>query len=633
MLAIHRFPRKLIQVFQSVIKNWNVHISIPIQEGYKVSNVISLTNGILQGDSYCPGLYILTMNIMSWVLRSFEGYKLSKPISKKITHTLYVDDLKGYANTREKLEFILNLLQSNMKDAGLFWNQKKTKFIEIKRGKFNRASDITLASGVIIKCLNENESYEFMGVPQQIKMDDDELGKELLKIVQQRSHIIWSSLLSDSNKCIATNQIVNSAVDYYFWAVKFPIKVIKDMDVAIRNNMNVTGGKHTNLMNAINYLPRSVGGRGLRSLEQTYKNTKMKLSVMLVYERDQRLGIVKQFHLLAKDTNSFSIFKDAERYSLEIGIKMEVEIDNVTLVDIETNELIPEKALAKKIRSNVFSKNHNEVLSSTWQGVNLKQRIEDKNVVKDYFNWLQRWRTCPTNVVQEFFLLFYQLLPTLKYKSYRSIEVIDDTRCRICRKCDEDVKHLISNCGELAKTAYKTRHDNALKCFVWQLLYHFNLVDKCPTWYAPDKIAPYYENESIRFWWDVPEYTGRDEESAQPPRPDGKLIISNESEKIIYLLEMSVPWTENREEKYVHKAGKYQPIMQSLKLEYPTYKVDQITTIMDVFGGYGPDLSDNISKVFKRKADVKAIITNMQKSIIASAANLSRTFKIRSGNT
>ena len=167
---------------------------------------------------------------------------------------------------------------------------------------------------------------------------------------------------------------------------------------------------------------------------------------------------------------------------------------------------------------------------------------------------------------------------------------------------------------------------------MWPLLQHFKLITKCPTWYSCDKVAPYYENENIRFWWNIPEYTGRDQESLQPPRPDGKLMITNESEKSIYLIEMSVPWTGNRQEVFTYKENKYKQIIQGLKLENPNYNVDQITTIMDVFGGYGPDLLDNIGKVFKRKEDVKSIITNMQKSVIASAANLSRTFKIRSSN-
>ena len=95
---------------------------------------------------------------------------------------------------------------------------------------------------------------------------------------------------------------------------------------------------------------------------------------------------------------------------------------------------------------------------------------------------------------------------------------------------------------------------------------------------------------------------------------------------------MTVPWTENRKSKYDYKATKYKNILHSLQFEYPDHKVDQLTIVMDVFGGYGQDLIDNISKVIQCKSNVKSIITSMQKSVISGAANLSRTFKIRSSN-
>ena len=184
-----------------------------------------------------------------------------------------------------------------MKDAGLLWNAKKCKIMAIKRGKLAFIDDLTLSDGSIIKCLKKDETYEFMGIPQWLKMDDIALGGDLLKIVKQRSHIIWSSDLSDINKCIASNTFVNSAVEYYFWAVKFTINVIRDMDIAFRENMNVAGCKHMHLMNVINYLPRKSGGRGLRSFEDTYKFTKIKLTINITEDDDddERMVLVREF--------------------------------------------------------------------------------------------------------------------------------------------------------------------------------------------------------------------------------------------------------------------------------------------------------------------------------------------------
>ena len=93
---------------------------------------------------------------------------------------------------------------------------------------------------------------------------------------------------------------------------------------------------------------------------------------------------------------------------------------------------------------------------------------------------------------------------------------------------------------------------------------------------------------------------------------------------------MTVPWIENRDEKLKYKSGKYDEIQSNLRYENSEFTVGQITLVIDVFGGYGKDLRDNIGKVIKSKQEVETIIKNMQKSIIASCANTSRTFKLRS---
>ena len=226
--------------------------------------------------------------------------------------------------------------------------------------------------------------------------------------------------------------------------------------------------------------------------------------------------------------------------------------------------------------------------------------------------------------------MFYQLLPTKQYAIQRSNEQFQDTTCRICNTFpQESVKHLVSNCSVFANSLYKARHDNALKCFVWELLHKNEIIEKQPTWYDQDKVKPYYEKGSFKFWWDCPEYSGRDNEVENPLKPDGKLLIEVQGVKKVFLIEMTVPWPGNREEKYQYKCEKYKNIQQNLKLEYPEYEVGQITLVMDVYGGFSKDLADNIGKVISGKDDIKSIIKNMQKSIISSLAHLSRTFKIR----
>ena len=74
----------------------------------------------------------------------------------------------------------------------------------------------------------------------------------------------------------------------------------------------------------------------------------------------------------------------------------------------------------------------------------------------------------------------------------------------------------MSNCSNLINTVYKSRHDNSIKCFVFPLLKQLGLGDKG---------KPYYENESSKFWWDIPEYTGKENDYIMKPLTLGFRII------------------------------------------------------------------------------------------------------------
>ena len=81
---------------------------------------------------------------------------------------------------------------------------------------------------------------------------------------------------------------------------------------------------------------------------------------------------------------------------------------------------------------------------------------------------------------------------------------------------------------------------------------------------SPSKVKPYYENEIAEFWWDTPEYQGNEEEDdTKLFRPDAKLRLKQERQ--IFILEMAVPWINNREIKYQEKIDKYRQISKCVE--------------------------------------------------------------------
>ena len=174
---------------------------------------------------------------------------------------------------------------------------------------------------------------------------------------------------------------------------------------------------------------------------------------------------------------------------------------------------------------------------------------------------------------------------------------------------------------------YKRRHDRVLQHIVFKFLRKHSLISTTPPWYTKIVIKPKYENKNIFVFWDIPEYTGHDDEQEEKAlRPDGK-IIRNDTKKI-YVLEMSIPWIENREMKIDEKVQKYKSIVQTLKVDNPSFEVMQLTFIVDCLGGYSKSFYEALKILEFSKNEIEGICLDVQKIVISEATNTINKFKV-----
>ena len=75
-----------------------------------------------------------------------------------------------------------------------------------------------------------------------------------------------------------------------------------------------------------------------------------------------------------------------------------------------------------------------------------------------------------------------------------------DTPCRLCKRADESIDHVVSGCSKLAQKEYKRRHDNLGKIEPWKLARkcNFEAGDK---WYEHEP-GSVLENEDCKILWD-----------------------------------------------------------------------------------------------------------------------------------
>ena len=114
-----------------------------------------------------------------------------------------------------------------------------------------------------------------------------------------------------------------------------------------------------------------------------------------------------------------------------------------------------------------------------------------------------------------------------------------DSLCRVCRKVDESIDHIVSGCSKLAQKDYKRSHDNLGKIVHWKLARkcHFEAGHK---WYEHEPESD-LENEDYKILWD---FSIQTDHVIEARRPD--LVLVNKKERSCKVIDFAVPYCANR---------------------------------------------------------------------------------------
>ena len=230
------------------------------------------------------------------------------------------------------------------------------------------------------------------------------------------------------------------------------------------------------------YIPRSSGGRGLKSVESEYKLIKIKAAVKLCANTDPTLKLVREFEERAAEKGRRSMLKDASGFARELGIELELEHPE-PVGRTEKRELIDKKKIGVFAKKALYTKRRQGIEEQSWQGKLVANRWQDEQLDRSCFSLLCEWRTAPTYTIAALEELYEQLLPTKVYSTKKAKTSGDsDVRCRLCGKGQESVAHVLAGCSALAQTAYLTRHNAAFKILFFELLRdHTSMVLTHPT--------------------------------------------------------------------------------------------------------------------------------------------------------
>ena len=282
--------------------------------------------------------------------------------------------------------------------------------------------------------LKDGEIYRFLGILENTQQEDSKVLETTSKTYQQRLSVIWSSPLSDFHKVTATNQYALPALSYPMWTQTWQINALKQIDRESRKIIKDNGGSHPATSTDLYYLPRKMGGRGLKSVETQYKMTKVKTAVKLYTNQDSTMELVRQFDEKCERNGRRSIVKDAKKYAEEMGLELSLS-PGAVVTTTDSNEDISSEKVGKVMQNSMNAKRIDTIKDQKWQGKLIQTRWIDTDLV-DCFSCLYRWQLAPTNTIAGLFELYQQLVPTKLYNQNKTrTDTTSDAMCLLCLLC------------------------------------------------------------------------------------------------------------------------------------------------------------------------------------------------------
>ena len=272
-LQLAKIPQKIIGAISDLMHKWRTKVYLYGETSSIETNFINYLRGILQGDTLSLLLFALSVNPLSYLLSKEDGFKLAVgKLKQNLSHLLFVDDLKLFTTTRDKLLKLLGIVTQFSNDIGMVFGESKCAYQCIERGKLVIWTTPIEINGLTIQETKQGDHYRYLGMDETIGIDNVMNKGNAVKEYKNRLKKIWSSELNGMNKTTTHNTFAVPVISYTVGILDWTKKEIQDLDITIRKYLAMNRSFHkASDINRL-YTERKRGARGLLNLEDMYEN-------------------------------------------------------------------------------------------------------------------------------------------------------------------------------------------------------------------------------------------------------------------------------------------------------------------------------------------------------------------------
>jgi hypothetical protein len=574
------------------------------------SDLIHYNKGVLQGDSLSVLLFVLAVNPLSFLLKQRKGYFMGSANERNldITHLFFVDDLKLYSSNIDQMTHLLDVATTFSKDIGMEFGQSKCSYMIAKRGKIVEAKDPLEVNGLRIYPLGLNDNYRYLGIDEALSYNGPLNKEKVATEYYKRVRKIWSSELSAYNKMIAHNSFAIPVLVYTFGVLTWSISELDEIDVKTRKLLTLTGNLHRNGDVDRIYMPRSEGGRGLKSVRTAF---------------DIRLISLRQHIIQASDANPF--MRKVHQHEGSGVIRIAEEL--LTSLDLNADPAIAPLECCKSAVKVIHKKRESSFISKVMHGY-LAREMRKKPEI-DFKTSLSCWSNRKMSshfegyiqAIQEQEIGTKYLIRKRLIQSGKEANI--DDKCRLCRKHTEDVSHVIAGCERMATRFYlPLRHDEVAR-FLWNRLRKTHHAEGAfeNNEYLSEQKEFIDTCESREYWWNIPVKTCT---KVKHNRPD--IIVWDHKAKTCFILEVACPLDVNVSLKETEKENIYGQLIRNMQMMYTEYTFTFAPIIVGASGYVTSNLKQHLNNVGFETKSIPSIIRQIQVLAISGTVKIAKTF-------
>ena len=448
---------------------------------------VEIKRGIFPGDSLSPLVFVLALIPLSLILRKAKAaYEFSES-KEKINHLLFMDDLKLYSRSEKGLDSLVQTVRVLSEDIGMEFGIEKYAMLAMEKGKIAKSVGIELPDGKVIKSLQEGESYKYLGILEADKFLEERMKLNVSKEYIRRLRKVLKSKLNGGNLVHGVNAWAVSLLRYSAAFVSWRKSELEAIDRKTRKLFTIYGALHPKSDVDRLYIPRKEGGRGLISI------------------------------------------KDCVELAIR-GLEVYVHGCEETLIQAARGDKIDGLEAASVLKRSKIEKRLKDWEEKVLHGQYLRQTKEVRS--DQCWAWLQNGdlkRETESLIVAAQNQSIRTNLVTARIGKSQG-----DCLCRMCRKVDESIDHIVTGCSKLAQKEYKRRHDNLGKIVHWKLARECNF-EAGDKWYEhePQSVL---ENEDYKILWD---FSIQTDHVIEAWRPD--LVVVDKKERSCKIIDFAVP--------------------------------------------------------------------------------------------